>query len=92
MTIPQLLLLTAILNAWRRGLYLLARPEFLLRFVAWVLMRLLYRLKTRGIDNIPTQAARSSFASCELCRRLAVYRRLPRPIRFFMEAAIFRMR
>jgi len=92
MTIPQLLLLTAILNACVAVYIYSLVPEFLLRFVAWVLMRLLYRLKTRGIDNIP-----SAGGALIICNHVSFVDALllsaacPRPIRFVMEAAIFRM-
>ena len=62
MTIPQVLLLTGILNAivaiYIYGLV----PEFLLRFLAWILVHLIYRLDKRGIDNIPETALPCSFA------------------------------
>lgn len=53
LTIPQLLLLTGVLNAFV-ALYIYSLvPEFLLRFIAWLLIHFVYRLDRRGVDNIP---------------------------------------
>jgi MFS family permease len=58
LTIPQLLLLTGVLNAFV-ALYIYSLvPEFLLRFIAWLLIHFVYRLQRRGIENIPMKARR----------------------------------
>ena len=46
MTIPQLLLLTGILNAFVAIYIYSLVPEFLLRFIAWLLVHFIYRLET----------------------------------------------
>ena len=28
-------------------------PEFLMRFLSWVLVNIMYRIKVRGLENIP---------------------------------------
>jgi len=92
MTIPQLLLLTAILNACVAVYIYSLVPEFLLRFVAWVLMHLLYRLRMRGIENIPSQGGALIVCNhVSFVDALLLSAACPRPIRFVMEAAIFRM-
>jgi 1-acyl-sn-glycerol-3-phosphate acyltransferase len=92
LTIPQLLLLTAVLNACVAiHIYSLV-PEFLLRFFAWILMRLCYRLRTQGIDNIPENGGALIVCNhVSFVDALALSAACPRPIRFVMEAAIFRM-
>src|SRR5690606_8870998 len=53
LTIPQLILLTAVLNAFV-AIYIYGLvPEFLLRFLAWLLVNFIYRLDRPGIGNIP---------------------------------------
>ncbi|HYM36106.1 MAG TPA: MFS transporter, partial [Steroidobacteraceae bacterium] len=92
MTIPQLLLLTAIMNAFVAIYIYSLVPEFLLRFVAWILMHLFYRLRFRGIENIP-----STGGALIICNHVSFVDALllsaacPRPIRFVMESAIFKM-
>jgi 1-acyl-sn-glycerol-3-phosphate acyltransferase len=92
MTIPQLLLLTAVLNAAVAVYIYSLVPEFLLRFVAWLLMSLLYRVKKIGIENIPdTGGALIVCNHVSFVDALALSAACPRPIRFVMESAIFKM-
>ena len=53
-TIPQLYILLAILNAAVAAYIFSLLPEFLLRFLAWMLTSLLYRIRIYDEDNIPT--------------------------------------
>ena len=54
-TVPEVFLATGLLNAVV-GLYIfLLVPEYLLRFIAWCLSRLVYRFKLRGDHHIPVQ-------------------------------------
>jgi MFS family permease len=54
-SVPQLLLITALLNAGVAVYIYSLVPEFLLRFIAWLLMHSIYRLQERGLDNIPAE-------------------------------------
>ncbi|KAA9130485.1 MFS transporter [Marinihelvus fidelis] len=56
-TIPQLFLATAILNAVVALYIFTIVPEFLLRFVAWLLIHTIYRVKVTGLENIPEKGA-----------------------------------
>ena len=92
LTIPQLLLLTGVLNACV-ALYIYGLvPEFLLRFVAWLLIHFVYRLERRGIENVP-----ASGAALLICNHvgfadaIVISAACPRPIRFIMESSIFRI-
>lgn len=90
LTVPQLLLVTGAVNAAVALYIYMLLPEFLLRFVAWVLIHTLYRLEERGLVNIPEEGAallvcnHVSFADA-----LVISAACPRPIRFVMERAIF---
>lgn len=52
-TIPQIFLVLAVLNALVAGYIYKLLPEFLFRFLCWILANVLYRLKTFGRDHIP---------------------------------------
>lgn len=57
MTIPQLFLVLAALNAAVAIYIYTLLPEFLMRFMAWILINLLYRIRTHGEENIPHRGA-----------------------------------
>ena len=67
-------------------------PEYLLRFVAWVASRLVYRFTVRGDEHIPVQGAavlvcnHVSFVDAVLLMAAS-----PRPIHFVMDHRIFRV-
>ena len=90
LTIPQVFLVIGLLNAVV-GLYIfLLVPEYLLRFLAFVLTRCVYRFRVRGDAHIPTQGAailvcnHVSFIDAVLLMAAS-----PRPIRFIMDHRIF---
>jgi 1-acyl-sn-glycerol-3-phosphate acyltransferase len=92
LTIPQLLLLTGVLNAFVAMYIYSLVPEFLLRFVAWLLVHFVYRLDRRGIDNIPEQGP--ALLICNhvgFADAIVISAACPRPIRFIMESSIFKI-
>ncbi|MGA8205942.1 MAG: MFS transporter [Woeseiaceae bacterium] len=52
-TIPQLFLVLAALNVVVAVYIYSLLPEFLMRFLAWILINLFYRLRPVGLDNVP---------------------------------------
>ena len=54
-SIPQLFLVVAVLNALVAVYIYSLLPEFLMRFLAWIVISLVYRLRTSGLDNIPVK-------------------------------------
>lgn len=90
-TIPQLFLITGLLNAVVAIYIYLLVPEFLLRFIAWILVHIVYRMKKVGTLNIPEQGAalltcnHVSFVDPIILMALS-----PRPIRFVMDHGIFK--
>jgi 1-acyl-sn-glycerol-3-phosphate acyltransferase len=88
--IPEVFGLTALANALVAGYIFLLVPEYLLRFVAFVASRLVYRFKVRGDEHIPTEGAaiiacnHVSFVDAVLLMAAS-----PRPIRFVMDHRIF---
>jgi 1-acyl-sn-glycerol-3-phosphate acyltransferase len=91
-TIPQIFLFTGLANAVVAFYIFLLVPEYLLRFVAWIASRLVYRFKLQGDDNIPTTGAailvcnHVSFVDAVLLMAAS-----PRPIRFIMDHQIFKV-
>ena len=90
-SIPQVFLFTGIANAVVAGYIFLLVPEYLLRFVAWVLSRFIYRFRVRGDEHIPTGGAailvcnHVSFIDAVLLMAAS-----PRPVYFVMDHRIFR--
>lgn len=92
LTIPQLLLLTGVLNAFVAIYIYSLVPEFLLRFVAWLLIHFVYRLDRRGIDKIPEEGP--ALLICNhvgFADAIVISAACPRPIRFIMESSIFKI-
>jgi 1-acyl-sn-glycerol-3-phosphate acyltransferase len=91
-SIPQLFLITGLLNAVVAFYIFMLVPEYLLRFVAFLLTRCIYRFKVRGDINIPTTGAailvcnHVSFVDAVLLMAAS-----PRPIRFIMDHEIFKI-
>lgn len=89
-SLPQVFLITGIANAVVAMYVFLLVPEYLLRFVAWVLTHLIYRFKVRGEHHIPTQGAallvcnHVSFVDAILLMAAS-----PRPVYFVMDHRIF---
>jgi len=53
LSIPQLFLVIAALNALVAIYIYSLLPEFLMRFLAWIIISLFYRVRPTGIENIP---------------------------------------
>jgi 1-acyl-sn-glycerol-3-phosphate acyltransferase len=89
-TIPQVILVTGVANALVATYIFLLVPEYLLRFVAWIASRLVYRFEVRGDEHIPETGAavivcnHVSFVDAVLLMAAS-----PRPISFVMDQRIF---
>jgi 1-acyl-sn-glycerol-3-phosphate acyltransferase len=89
-TIPQIILVTALLNAVVAAYIFLLVPEYLLRFTALIATRLMYRFRIEGDEHIPVRGAallvcnHVSFIDAVLLMAAS-----PRPIRFIMDHRIF---
>jgi hypothetical protein len=92
LSIVELFLLTAVLNAFVAAYIYSLVPEFLLRFLAWLLVHVIYRLKTRGTEHIPAHGP--ALLICNhvgFADALVISAGCPRPVRFIMESSIFRI-
>jgi 1-acyl-sn-glycerol-3-phosphate acyltransferase len=91
LSIPLLFAVAAICNAAVAVFIYGLVPEFLLRFLAWGLIHLFYRVKKRGVEHIPHEGAalivcnHVSFVDPVILMAVS-----PRPIRFVMDHHIFR--
>lgn len=90
LSIPQVFLALAIANALVAIWIFSIVPEFLMRFLSWVLVRALYRLDTRGIDNVPDEGAALIVCNhVSYMDALILSAAIPRPVRFVMYYRIF---
>jgi 1-acyl-sn-glycerol-3-phosphate acyltransferase len=89
-SVPQLLAVTALVNA-AVALYIYTLlPEFLLRLLSWLLVRIVYRVSERGLSNIPEEGAALLVCNhVSFVDGLVISSACHRPIRFVMESAFF---
>lgn len=89
-TVPQFFLVLAVLNALVALYIYTLLPEFLIRFLAWILINTLYRIRATGLENIPREGPavlvcnHVSFADA-----LVIGGTVRRPVRFVMYHRIF---
>ncbi|MES2740492.1 MAG: MFS transporter [Pseudomonadota bacterium] len=92
LSIPQLFLVTAVLNALVAVYIFSLVPEFLMRFMAWLLIHTIHRVKTIDTDHIP-----ESGPAVLVCNHVSYVDAIvigaasPRPIRFVMDHRIFKL-
>jgi len=92
MTIPQIFGLVGLANAVVAFYIFMLVPEYLLRFIAWVASRFVYRFRVTGDENIPLAGAavlvcnHVSYVDAVLLMAAS-----PRPIYFVMDQRIFKV-
>ncbi len=92
LSIPTLFLLTALMNA-AVGVYIYTLiPEFLMRFLIWMLVHTVYRLRQRGLEHVPAEGAAVLVCNhVSFVDPLVIAAACRRPIRFVMDHSIFRI-
>ena len=91
-TLPQLFLVVGVMNAAVAAYIYLLVPEFLMRFICWLLIHSVYRLEKRGLENIPDHGPALLVCNhVSFVDPLVILAASPRPIRFVMDHRIFRM-
>jgi 1-acyl-sn-glycerol-3-phosphate acyltransferase len=91
-TIPQLLLITALLNAAVAIYIYTLVPEFLMRFIVWLLIHSIYRLDKSGLENIPEKGPAVLVCNhVTFVDALVIAAACPRPVRFVMDHRIFKV-
>jgi 1-acyl-sn-glycerol-3-phosphate acyltransferase len=92
LTIPQLILVTALLNAAVALYIYLLLPEFLMRFLVWLLVHSVYRLEKSGLERIPDEGAALIVANhVSFVDALVIAAACRRPVRFVMDHRIFKV-
>lgn len=89
-SIPQVFLTLALLNALVGFYIFLLVPEYLLRFVAFLLTRVIHRFSVRGDEHIPREGA--AILVCNhvgFVDAMLLMAASPRPIRFVMDHRTF---
>ena len=90
LNIPQLFLVTALLNAVVAIYIYSLVPEFLVRFMTWILINTLYRLRVEGLEKIPEEGPVLIVCNhVSFMDPLIVGGSVRRPIRFVMYYKIF---
>ncbi|TJY63041.1 MFS transporter [Sinimarinibacterium sp. CAU 1509] len=92
LSIPQLLLTTALMNAAVAVFIYSLVPEFLMRFLVWALINTLYRIRKTGLDNIPDEGPCVVVCNhVSFVDALILGGNIRRPVRFVMYYKIFRI-
>lgn len=92
LTLPQIIVIYAALNLLVSIYIYSVVPEFTLRFLSWVLARLVYRIHTKGIENIPKEGP-----AVLVCNHVSYVDWLilaavvQRPVRFVMHYKFFKI-
>ncbi len=90
LSIPQIFLVAAILNAAVAIYIYTLVPEFLMRFLSWLIVSVLYRIRVEGAENVPDEGAAVLVANhVSFMDPLIVNAVLRRPPRFVMYYKIF---
>ncbi len=91
LSIPALFGFAALLNA-AVAIYIYGLvPEFLLRFIAWLLVKAAYRVRSVGLEHIPHEGAAVLVANhVSFVDAVVIMGAAPRPLRFVMDHRIFR--
>jgi 1-acyl-sn-glycerol-3-phosphate acyltransferase len=89
-SIPELFLAAAILNAIVAIYIYTLVPEFLLRFLSWVLIHTFYRVKVSGLERLPDDGAVLLAANhVSFVDPLLIGGSVRRPVRFVMFHGIY---
>ena len=91
-SIPQLFLAIAFLNAVVAVYIFSLLPEFLMRFLAWIVINIVYRIRPSGLENIPSHGP-----AVVVCNHVSFMDPIilggsvTRPMRFVMHYKIFQI-
>ena len=90
-TIPEIFMATALMNAVVAIYIFSLVPEFLIRFIAWLLIHTIHRVETIDIERIPEEGAAVLVCNhVSYVDAIVIMATSPRPIRFVMDHRIFK--
>jgi 1-acyl-sn-glycerol-3-phosphate acyltransferase len=90
LSVPELFLVTGLMNAAVALFIYLLVPEFLMRFLAWLLINAVYHMRTENLERVPDEGPcvvvcnHVSYADA-----VAIAACVRRPVRFVMDHRIF---
>lgn len=91
-SIPGLILVGALLNILVAAYVYTLVPEFLWRFVAWLVAHSLYRVREEDMHHVPLDGPALLVSNhISFADALILAAAIPRPVRFVMDAAVFRI-
>ncbi|MBK6980839.1 MAG: MFS transporter [Betaproteobacteria bacterium] len=92
LTLPQLFLAVGLMNVLVAAYIYTLVPEFLMRFLCWLLVHGVYRLGKTGLEHVPEEGPAVIVCNhVSFVDALVVLAASPRPIRFVMDHHIFRI-
>jgi 1-acyl-sn-glycerol-3-phosphate acyltransferase len=92
LTLPQLYLVVGVLNAAVAVYIYTLVPEFLMRFIVWMLIHSVYRLEKSGLERIPDEGPAVIVCNhVSFVDALVISAACQRPIRFVMDHRIFKL-
>ena len=92
LSIPELFIVLALLNAVVAVYIYTLLPEFMMRFLAWILVNTIYRVRASGVENIPDKGP-----AVVVCNHVSymdpivLSACIRRPMRFVMYYKIFQL-
>ena len=92
LSIPQLFLVATLMNAAVAVFIYGLVPEFLMRFLVWMLINTLYRIRRQGLEHIPDHGPALIVCNhVSFVDALILGGNIRRPVRFVMYHKIFRI-
>ncbi|MDP6706217.1 MAG: MFS transporter [Alphaproteobacteria bacterium] len=92
LSVPELFLLMAALNVAVAAYIYTLVPEFLMRFLVWLLISTIYRVRPTGLDSLPDRGAALLVANhVSYVDAPIIAGSIRRPVRFVMDHQIFRV-
>ena len=92
LSIAQLFLIVALLNAAVAVYIFTLVPEFLMRFLVWILIHSVYHVRKRGLDNIPDQGPAVLVCNhVSYVDAMIIGGCIRRPVRFVMYYKIYQL-
>ena len=90
LSFPELFLVVGLMNAACAAYIYMLVPEFLMRFLAWLLIHSIYRLEKSGLENIPEKGPAMLVSNhVSFVDPVVILGASARPIRFVMDHRIF---
>jgi 1-acyl-sn-glycerol-3-phosphate acyltransferase len=91
-SIPDLFLFTAVVNAAVAVYIYTLLPEFLMRFIIYMVVHIVYRVRDRGLEHLPDEGAAVLVANhVSFVDALVIAATCRRPVRFVMDHTIFKI-